>query len=221
MTTITKPRYFDQGIFTHFIQPQYKNFCGICSLIAVVNTLFDDEFTQDSFHQQFNAGFYTKRKVSDSADPATENMALVDPKGMSNFDIIRLFNSVCKTNKVAPFSALLTGDMLAQIAASDIANWLTQKENFIIYHCVGHYKVVAGYTASQTGHYWIMADSKRHGDISPIQSLSHQAVTALANTSQKYGFILLSTKPIDFLASESSNSAVFPVESKSAITTCQ
>ncbi|PCK33285.1 hypothetical protein [Pseudoalteromonas piscicida] len=221
MNTITEQRYFDQGIFTHFIQPQYKNFCGICSLIAVVNTLFDESFTQDAFHQQFNAGFYTKRKVSSSANPAKEDLALVDPKGMSNFDIIRLFNSVCASKAITPYSALITGDMLATIPAADIANWLAAEGNFIIYHCVGHYKTLAGYTASKTGHYWIAADSKSHGDIAPIHSIQHQAAIELATTSEKYGFILLSTTPIAFLARYTDNSAVFPIESKSAMTTRQ
>lgn len=211
-------RYFCQDIFINFIQPQHKNFCGICSLIAVVNSLFSLGLTQESINKKYRAGYLTKRKLTSQSNPAYDQLELVDEYGMSNFDIIRLFNTISIDCNNVPFTALLTGESLFSVKTQEIANWFKIKDNHMILHMGSHYMAITGYLHSETGFYWIVADSKRKGDVYPIRTINNNELLNYAKVSDKYGLILLTNEDIEFLQEEKGNPLFFPNESKEKLT---
>lgn len=200
-------------MFDGFVHPQYKNFCGICSVITICNTLFKISLTQKEAHQKYNAGYYTKRRLNHGSCPETEQLELVNPLGMSNFDVIRLFNSISINAGFEPNSALLTGLTLSDIDIESFLDWLTSDNNNAVIHIKGHYVSLMGFLLNETGLFWIVLDSKRKGEVSPISTIPHSKIINLSKESDKYGFILLSDTKIDFLDKHLKNKAVFPKES--------
>lgn len=211
-------RYLNQHLFNQSIFPQYKSFCGVCSIIAVVNSEFNTGFTQDSLHSAYHVGLLTKRNVAFDANPRSEDLAIVDPNGMSNYDIIRLFNSVAIDNETKPYSALLTGQNFAQVEPRVLSKWFKQQGNYLIFHSQNHYFPIIGFVEDKHDMYWIRSDSS-YLTQNPVFSTKHTVFAEIAASSDKYGFILLSTSKIDFLDTQSGLDfeSAFPIESLEAI----
>ncbi len=211
-------RYIDLNLFNQSIFPQYKNFCGVCSIIAVVNSELNTNYTQDSLHQAYKAGSFTKRQVSHEADPSSEDLTLVDPKGMSNFDIIRIFNSVMLDHQHRPYSALLTGKNFTSVPTEVLCDWFKQTGNYLIFHTQNHYFPIIGFVQNKQAIHWVRSDSSYQTN-QPVFSTLHDKFQQTAALSNKYGFILLSSSPIEMLNKyiQGNNEDVFPIESTKTI----
>jgi hypothetical protein len=207
-------------IFDRLIFPQYPYFCGIASCCTVSNTILNLNYTQEDLHHKYGVGTLTKLNIPkndilvDITKYTKSNISL----GFSNWDIIRLFNSLMLDNKIIPYSALLTGkvfvDVVNKLDINLFNNWLKLKNNNIIIHLENHFVIYAGYyRTSSNSSYIICADSsKKKG---PLNTINYSDLILLCNSeNEKYGFILLSDAKISLIDTlhESKNN-MLPIES--------
>ena len=186
--------------------PQHPYFCAIASCCTVTNTLLKKNYTQADLHLLYGIGRKSKLNVPLKFDFFIQSLDTKKPVGMgiSNWDIIRLFNSIMLDNNSTPHSAILTGKNFAQTILNgnynNIQDWLRKENNQIIIHLRNHYVVYAGaYSIRNKLEYIICGDSSKGKG--PIRSLNLMELVKLSNKNDKYnryGFIFLSNKKIPF-----------------------
>ena len=184
--------------------PQHPYFCAIASCCAVANALLKKKYTQADLHSLYGIGSKSKLNVPLKFDFSTKRLNGKNPvgKGISNWDIIRLFNSIMLDNKSTPHSALLTGKNFAQIIINgnyrNIQDWLRKENNQVIIHLHNHYVVYAGGYSNGSGLEYIICGDSSKGK-GPIRSVDLAELIKLSNKKDKYnryGFIFLSNKKI-------------------------
>lgn len=207
-------RYFDNNVLMNGIYPQYQNFCGICSVISIINSAYSLSYTQESIHITTSAAKLTKRALEPDEDPSQPS-ELRNLLGMSNWDIIRLLNTLTINNGHVPNTALVTGENYVKSDKTALMSWLSQPENYIILHTENHYATVGGFNISGNEGHWIVFDSS-YKSKKLLHSISLEEIDLLAKKSKKYGAILYSKNNIslrDIGLKDINYNDVFPKES--------
>lgn len=207
-------RYFKNKVLMNGIYPQYQNFCGICSVISVINSAYDLSFTQDTIHNTTKAAKLTKRALNANEDPSNSS-DLRNLLGMSNWDIIRLLNTLAIDSGFIPNTALVCGENYIASNKSTLMDWFSDTNNYIILHLNNHYVPVIGFNVSNNEGHWIVFDSS-YKSKKLVHSIPMEKIDALASKSNKYGAILYSKCDIsisDIGLKNKGVDSVFPKES--------
>jgi len=198
-----KSCWIKPGVIEHLIFPQYPYFCGIAACGCVANTLLDIHLTQIDLHAAYGIGNKCKMKIPLAYDFSDGNFDQFEPRGMgiSNWDIIRLFNAILLDKGSTPYSALLTGkDLVSEIENGrygSLEKWLQGQGNHAVIHLEDHYVTYAGAISTGESDFIVCADSSKFKG--PLNSLNLNDLIALAasdGTYNRYGFILLSDQEI-------------------------
>jgi hypothetical protein len=207
---------------TSLMFPQYPNFCGVASCGGAANAILHIDLSQEDLHHTYGIGKYTKLKIPIGFNFAKDSFKDYQKigMGMSNWDIVRLFNAIMLDHDKTPYSLVLAGqDFVREMKADNFANlndWLQQEGNQAVVHIVDHYVLFAGsYEDEKSRKYMVCADPS--GSKGPVNSLPLSELITLASKDRKYGrygMILLSDTeiPSEALFSEV-NENMFPKES--------
>lgn len=183
------------------VYPQLPSFCGVAACCGAANALLGQTLTQERLHERYGIGERTKLQLPPGALPGDLGSRPRQGRGMSNWDLIRLFNSILLDAGREPYATVLCGaDFLRETAdeadLQRILEWGGLPSSQIIVHIVNHYALLAGQLRPYPGvaSYLILADSAtRKG---PLRSLPLAEVQDLAARDERYGWLLLSDRPI-------------------------
>jgi hypothetical protein len=213
----SKRFWLKANVLEYSIFPQLPSFCGIAACCGALSCILDRQITEEMLHFRYGVGLYTKLNAPATCSP--ENFASLPRSGpgFSNWDVIRLCNSVLLDEGKNPSTALLCGDDLLRETADlsqrqRLFEWLQHDSCQIIIHTVNHYSLVAGASKLPLDgdHYLLMADSARRSG--PLRSLAMRDIISLAGDDERYGFILISDRTIAPDVFSSWTSAMTPPE---------
>ncbi len=185
----------------HAVFPQLPSFCAVAVCGSAVNALLGTALTQERLHEIYGVGERTKLQLPPGQLPADLRSLPRSGWGMSNWDLIRLFNAVMEDAGREPHAAVLCGaDFVRETAAEAglqrLLEWARLPTSQAVVHVVSHYALLAGLLRSgpERAPYLVLADSSiRKG---PLRSLPLAEVRELAARDERYGWILLSDRPI-------------------------
>lgn len=189
------------NVFEYLIFPQLPSFCGIAACCGALGSILHRQVTENELHATYGVGLYTKLRAP--ADYPSDKFASLprSGKGFSNWDVIRLLNAVLLDNSKGPETVILCGeDFVREVSNPDqfdnILDWLQDNSCHAIVHIVDHYALFAGtLQLPKTGEvYLLLADSSTR--TGPLRSLALSEIADLARGDDRYGFILVSDKPI-------------------------
>ncbi len=188
-------------VLEYLIFPQLPSFCGIAACCGALGCLLHCQITEQMLHAQYQVGLYTKLRAPATCSP--DDFASLPRLGLgfSNWDVIRLCNAVLLDAGKQPAAVVLCGkdfvretEELNQL--KQILDWLRDDSCHAIVHTINHYTLVAGvFQHSLTEDiYLLLADSATR--FGPLRSLALSNITTLARQDERYGFVLVSDKPI-------------------------
>lgn len=187
-------------VLEYCIFPQLPSFCGIAACCGALSCVLNRQITEQVLHEQYQVGLYTKLRAPATSSPDDFASLPRSGPGFSNWDIIRLFNAVLLDAGKQPAAVVLCGkDFIRETeepnGPQQILDWLRDNSCHAIVHTINHYTLVAGaFQNSNEDIYLLLADSaKRFG---PLRSLALSHITTLARADERYGFVLVSDKPI-------------------------
>ncbi|HLT39551.1 MAG TPA: hypothetical protein VK034_24875 [Enhygromyxa sp.] len=170
-------RFIKTDVLAAGIYPQLPYFCGASSVLAVLRCATGEHLDEHDLHRRYGI------------DPSIRK-----ERGMSNWDIIRLFNAGLLDAGRTPHTLLLCGNDYVRkhwIADQRFREWMKATGNYGIVHLRGHYAAVAGvYEDSQGDWHFVLVDSGRRRG--PVRSINHSQLHDLASADARYGVILLS-----------------------------
>lgn len=184
------------------VYPQLPSFCGVAACCGAANALLGTVLTQEDLHERYGIGERTKLRLPPGGGlPGDLASRPRKGRGMSNWDLIRLFNSILLDAGRDPHAAVLCGaDFLRETAdeaeLQRILEWAGLPSSQAVVHIVNHYALFAGLfrPRQESVSYLILADSAtRKG---PLRSLPLAEVQGLAAGDERYGWLLLSDRPI-------------------------
>jgi hypothetical protein len=188
-------------VLEYLIYPQLPSFCGIAACCGALSCILNRQVTEQILHSQYQVGLYTKLRAPHTCSP--DNFASL-PRlgpGFSNWDVIRLFNAVLLDEGKQPAAVVLCGkDFVRETEEpsqlQQVLNWLRDDSCHAIVHTINHYTLVAGVFQNSLTEaaYLLLADSATRPG--PLRSLALSNITALAREDERYGFVLVSDKPI-------------------------
>jgi hypothetical protein len=213
----SKRFWLKTNVLEYSIFPQLPSFCGIAACCGALSCILDRQITEAMMHSRYGVGLYTKLNAPATCSP--ENFANLPRSGLgfSNWDAIRLCNSVLLDEGKKPSTALLCGDDLVRETADlsgpqRLFEWLQQDSCQVIIHTVNHYSLIAGASKLplNSHHYLLVADSARRSG--PLRSLALGDLITLAGQDARFGFILVSDRTIPRDVFSSWTSAMIPPE---------
>jgi hypothetical protein len=209
--------WLKRNVLEYSVFPQLPSFCGVAACCGAIGSIIGRQFTEQMLHANYQVGRYTKLRAP--AGCSTEDFATL-PRGgpgFSNWDVIRLCNSVLLDEGKTPAAAVLCGkDFVRETAAGDrvdrILNWLRDDSCHAIVHTIDHYTLAAGAYQSPTaeGTYLLLADSAKL--TGPVRSLALSKLRKLAEQDERYGFVLVSDKAIPTSLFQIWTSSMLPPE---------
>lgn len=213
----SKRFWLKTNVLEYSIFPQLPSFCGIAACCGALSCILDRQIIEEMLHSKYGVGLYTKLNAPATCSPEHFASLTRSGPGFSNWDVIRLCNSVLLDEGKNPSTVLLCGDDFVR-ETEDLSRrerlfgWLCDDSCQIIVHTVNHYTLVAGASKLPLDgdHYLLLADSARHSG--PLKSLSVGDVMTLARQDERYGFILISDRTIARDLFRSWTSAMTPPE---------
>jgi hypothetical protein len=203
----SKRFWLKTNVLEYSIFPQLPSFCGIAACCGALSCILERQVTEEMLHSRYGVGLYTKLKAPATCSPRNFASLPRSGRGFSNWDVIRLCNSVLLDEGKNPSTALLCGgDLLRETVEPGLRQklfeWLHDDSCQIIIHTVNHYSLVAGASKLlfEDDHYLLVADSARRSG--PLRSLAMGDIITLAGNDERYGFILISdrTMPPDLFS---------------------
>jgi hypothetical protein len=181
--------------------PQYPSFCGVASCTGVLNSLLGLSVSQEILHENYGVGAITKLPLTTHSALESLDEMPRQGLGMSNWDLIRLFNAYCLDQGKRPWTSILCGqDFIREMANKEsrgkILNWVQEESCQAIIHLPNHYVVLAGLLTvnGEDDLHFIQADSATTKG--PISSSSLANLQSLAQGDPRYGLVLFSLSPI-------------------------
>jgi hypothetical protein len=198
---MTSNRWLKAGVLEYSIFPQLPSFCGVAAGCGAIGCILNRRITEEMLHAQYQIGLHTKLHAPASCTPDKFAGLQRSGPGFSNWDVIRLFNTVLLDEGKQPAAVLLCGeDFVREVGErsqrQEILDWLRDDSCHAVVHTVNHYTLVAGVyeTAPNRDLYLLVADSAiRSG---PLRSLALSDLLTLAQQDERYGFVLVSDKPV-------------------------
>ena len=197
----SKRFWLKTNVLEYSIFPQLPSFCAIAACCGALSCILERQITEEMLHSRYGVGLYTKLNAPATCSP--ENFASLQRSGpgFSNWDVIRLCNSVLLDEGKNPSTVLLCGgDFLRETVElhlrQKLFEWLDDDSCQIIIHTVNHYSLVAGASKVllEGDQYLLVADSARRSG--PLRSLAMGDIITLADNDERYGFILISDRTI-------------------------
>ena len=197
--------------------PQLPSFCGIASCLCVCNALLGSHLSQQDMHRQYGVGALTKLPLK--VDSPLDNLETMsrDGMGLSNWDVIRLFNTICLDAGATPASALLCGlDFIREAGEGPndaLLRWFSKDCNQAIIHIKNHYMVCAGIIESAITHQYSLIAANSSRNYGPCSSFGWQELQKLAQSDSRYGLILMSLEPLPRTLFDQWSQTMLPLES--------
>lgn len=189
------------NVLEYFIFPQLPSFCGIAACCGALGSILNKQITEQMMHSTYEVGLYTKLRAPSTCSP--DHFAILPRSGLgfSNWDVIRLCNSLLLDEGRRPSTVLLCGDDFVRETANPyqrrrLLEWLQQDSSQAVVHTVNHYTLVAGGSCQSLNddNYLLLADSAK--STGPLRSLRMTDIITLAGKDERYGFILISDRTI-------------------------
>ena len=197
----SKRFWLKANVLDYSIFPQLPSFCAIAACCGALSCILDRQITEEMLHARYGVGLYTKLNAPATCAPETFASLPRTGLGFSNWDVIRLCNSVLLDEGKKPATALLCGEDLVRETADlkgrqRLFEWLQHDACQVIIHTVNHYTLVAGASRLPLNgdHYLLVADSARRSG--PLRSLALSDLITLAREDARYGFTLVSDSTI-------------------------
>lgn len=185
----------------HAVFPQLPSFCAVAVCCGALNALLGTSLTQVQMHELYGVGEWTKLHLPPGQLPPDLKSLPRSGRGMSNWDVIRLFNAAMLDAGREPHAAVLCGRDFVRETADEpnlrrLFEWARQPSNQVVVHLMNHYALIAGLLRPEPGKgpYLVLADSSITKG--PLRSLLLAEVRGLAAGDERYGWILFSDRLI-------------------------
>src|SRR5262249_38311009 len=124
--------------------PQLPSFCAVAVCCGVLNALLGSSLTQEGLHELYAVGERTKLHLPQGQLPEDLKSRPRWGRGMSNWAVVRLFNSGVLDAGREPYAAILCGADFVRETADEaglqrLLAWTRQPSNQAVVHVVNHY----------------------------------------------------------------------------------